>query len=182
MSFRLGTRSKAQLVGVHPDIVRLAERTIEISPVDFCIIPGGGLRTEAQAAENVIRKTGKLLSLHREQSDGFGHAVDMVLYINGRATWDAKYLPQYRILADYTERAGAELMIPFRGGYDWDQDGEWGESGEWDWVHREIPKLQHLARAVALMQAKRSAMGLDAEDKKIPCPCCGCCCRCGDTL
>lgn len=174
MTFHLGTASMLNLVPaegyqVHPDIIRVAIRALEISSVDGTVIPGGGVRTLAQAQDNVRRKTGKLLSLHRVQPDGYGHAIDLVAYVAslGGATYLMKYA---RPLAMAVRQAAAELMIPIRQGCDWDQDGTWGEAGEWDWNHFEKPKRQHLARATELMHEVRAELGLmpPANDDEAP--------------
>ena len=38
--FSLGPRSKMRLQGVHPDLVKVVERAIQISTVDFTVLEG----------------------------------------------------------------------------------------------------------------------------------------------
>ena len=45
MAFVLGAKSRAELVGVHPDFVRFVELTLKYSQQDFGV--HDGLRTEA---------------------------------------------------------------------------------------------------------------------------------------
>lgn len=168
--FSWGKTSRANMVGCHPDIIRLANRVIEVSDVDITIIHGGGFRTLAQAKENVRNGRGILNSLHREQPDGYGHAIDFVAYIKGHPNWND--LGAYKEIARATEQAGAELMIPFRAGCDWDMDGVWGESGEYDWPHKELPKPQHMARAIELMNRNRLRLGIETKLADV-CKCCG---------
>ena len=40
MSFKLGTKSRENLRGVHPDLVAVVERAIEITKQDFTVIEG----------------------------------------------------------------------------------------------------------------------------------------------
>ena len=40
MSYKLGTRSLQSLSGVHPDMVAVVKRAIEITGVDFTVIEG----------------------------------------------------------------------------------------------------------------------------------------------
>ena len=40
MSFKLSTRSKNKLEGVHPDMVAVVERAIELTKVDFGVTYG----------------------------------------------------------------------------------------------------------------------------------------------
>lgn len=169
MAFAWGKGSRRNMVGIHPDLLRHAERLIQITPVDLTIISGGGFRSLAQARANVANGTGILNSLHRKQSDGYGHAIDYVAYIHGRPSWSDS--GAYKEIALASEEAAAELSIPLRGGYDWDMDGVWGESREWDWPHREIPKAWHLPRAIELMNRNRTKFGFDVVDA--PCPTCG---------
>ena len=43
MSYALGERSRQRLAGVHPDLVKVVERAIQLTPVDFTVLEG--LRT-----------------------------------------------------------------------------------------------------------------------------------------
>lgn len=92
----LGNKSLSELQGVHPRLVDVVKRAITISPVDFGV--HDGLRTEAEQAAYVKSGASQTMnSLHRKQSDGWGHAVDLVPYINGKLRWE--WPPIYRIAA-----------------------------------------------------------------------------------
>lgn len=87
MVFFLGTRSRAELQGVHPALVRLVERAIQITGQDFTVFDG--LRTVAEQEQLVKAGASQTMqSLHLKQSDGFGHAVDLVPWINGKPRWE----------------------------------------------------------------------------------------------
>ena len=43
MAYKLGKRSRQRLEGVHPDLVKVVERAIEITEIDFTVLEG--LRT-----------------------------------------------------------------------------------------------------------------------------------------
>jgi peptidoglycan LD-endopeptidase CwlK len=87
MAFVLGERSKAELIGVAPGLVALVELAIQITPQDFSV--HDGLRTIEQQREYVARGASRTMdSKHLKQDDGFGHAVDLVPYINGRLRWE----------------------------------------------------------------------------------------------
>ena len=66
MSFVLGRRSLARLEGVHPDLVAVVKRAIEITPQDFAVLEG--LRTKERQAQLVQagadRKSTRLNSSH----------------------------------------------------------------------------------------------------------------------
>lgn len=94
--FVLGKRSLEELVGVHPHLVDVVQRAIKITPVDFAV--HDGLRSMDQQREYVRTGVSKTLnSKHLRQADGYGHAVDLVPYINGRLRWE--WEPIYQIAA-----------------------------------------------------------------------------------
>lgn len=115
MGFALGTKSRAEQVGVDPRLVAVVERAIEITTQDFSV--HDGLRTEAEQREYVRRGVSQTMnSMHRKQADGYGHAVDLVPYINGklRWEWDAIYP-----IAAAVKLAAAELNVQIRWGGCW---------------------------------------------------------------
>lgn len=91
MTYRLGSRSQARLVGVHPRLVAVVRRAIELTSHDFAITCG--LRTREEqlklflAGASQVNGTDRL-SKHQVQDDGWGHAVDLVPWADGRAWWD----------------------------------------------------------------------------------------------
>ena len=169
-----GKGSLSQLEGVHPEIVILAKLTIRLCQYDGTIIPGGGLRTEEQAQENAANGTGIVNSVHRKQADGYGHAVDVIPYVNGKATWEMKYCTA---MADAAKLASALLSVPIRQGCDWDMDGTFGETGEYDWCHHELPLQNGPYWERANDELKRYADGIGFTGgetiNSISCPHCG---------
>lgn len=57
-----------------------------------------------------------LNSMHRPQADGFGHAVDLVPYINGKLRWE---WPAIYPIAAAVWQASRELGVPIRWGGAW---------------------------------------------------------------
>lgn len=114
--YRLSQRSKSRLVGVHPDLVKVVNRAIQITPYDFGI--SEGLRTEALQANYVA--TGKSTthhSRHLVQDDGYGHAFDFyVLDEKGRVTWKIGY---YRKVIQAMFDAAIELGVHIESGGLW---------------------------------------------------------------
>ena len=73
--FVLSRLSLSRLEGVHPDLVKVVKRAIEITEVDFRV--SEGLRTKARQAELV-----KLGASQTQNSRHLtGHAVDLVAMI-----------------------------------------------------------------------------------------------------
>lgn len=117
MAYQLGNKSKAELAGVHPQLVRVVERAIVITTQDFGV--HDGLRTEQEQAEYVRRGVSRTMnSMHRKQFDGFGHAVDVVPYINGQLRWE--WGPIYHI-ASAMHKAALELDVEITWGGVWDR-------------------------------------------------------------
>lgn len=115
MGYALGAKSLAELSGVDPRLVAVVKRAIEVSPQDFAV--HDGLRTEAEQTELVRRGASQTMnSMHRKQADGYGHAVDLVPFINGkmRWEWDAIYP-----IAAAVKFAAAELNVQIRWGGCW---------------------------------------------------------------
>lgn len=113
MSFNLGRGSRAELVGVHPDLVRVVERAIQITRQDFTV--HDGLRSVEEQREYVQRGVSKTMkSKHLE-----GLAVDLVPVINGQARWE--WPPIYQIAAAM-HAAAAELGVALRWGGVWDRN------------------------------------------------------------
>ena len=110
MSFKLGKRSLSNLEGVHPDLVKVVNRAIELTQVDFTVIEG--LRTKERQAQLLKeKKTTTMNSRHIT-----GHAVDIAAWVNDTISWDWKY---YHQIADAMKKASKELNIDTEWGGDW---------------------------------------------------------------
>lgn len=116
MSFTLGNKSRLELNGVHPKLVAVVERAIEITEQDFSV--HDGLRTIEEQREYVRRGVSWTMnSMHRVQPDGFGHAVDLVPWINGKLRWEWK--PSY-VIAAAVRQAASKVDVPLIWGAVWD--------------------------------------------------------------
>ena len=85
--YYLGDRSIDNLKGVHPDMIRVVERAILITAIDFGVTEG--LRPDERQVElfNAGKST-TLNSKHKKQRDGFGHAIDLYCRdTSGNVTW-----------------------------------------------------------------------------------------------
>lgn len=139
MPFALGQRSLDRLAGVHPDLVRVVKRAIEITKVDFKVIEG--VRTPERQRELYAQGRTKpgpvvtwtLKSNHFKQADGYGHAVDLL-----PAPYDWKDTKKFDAVAMAMFDAAKELGVRIRWGANWDQDGNPREKGESDSPHFEL--------------------------------------------
>ena len=111
MAFKLSQRSLDRLIGVHPELVNVVKRAIELTTVDFGVTEG--VRTPQRQIElfekgaSQIREGGK----HVE-----GKAVDLVAYLDGRVSWE---LNLYDNIADAMKQAAIEQNLPIRWGAAW---------------------------------------------------------------
>ena len=118
MAYSLGAKSRAELAGVHPDLVRVVNRAIALTSQDFSV--HDGLRTLAEQREYVRRKVSRTMnSKHMKQAvTGFGHAVDLVPFVNGKLRWE--WGPIYHIAAAVLQ-AALEEGVKLRWGAVWDR-------------------------------------------------------------
>lgn len=108
--YKLGIKSKWNLRGVHPDLVKVVELAITISKVDFTVLEG--LRSEKRQKELLLKGATKTLKSRHLT----GHAVDLAALINGKVAWD---WPLYSKIADAMKQAAKQLSIPIEWGGDW---------------------------------------------------------------
>ena len=110
MAFTLGTRSRANLQGVHPDLVKVVQRAIQITNQDFTVIEG--LR-DIKRQEELLRKGATQTMNSRHLT---GHAVDVAPWVNGQISWDWKYYPE---MAKAMKDAAKELKVDLEWGGNW---------------------------------------------------------------
>jgi peptidoglycan L-alanyl-D-glutamate endopeptidase CwlK len=123
MIAKLSLKSLARLDGVHPDLVRVVERAIALTKVDFAVAEG--VRTPERQAVLVSQGFSKTLnSKHLIQRDGYGWAVDVVAvgdldrdgHIDAqdtKHTWDRAL---YEDIARAFDAASIELGVSIRWG------------------------------------------------------------------
>lgn len=147
MAYSLGERSLAELEGVHPSLVSVVKRAITLTKQDFSV--HDGLRTIAEQREYVRRGVSKTMnSMHMKQPDGFGHAFDLVPYINGQLRWEWK--PIF-VIAAAVHQAARELGVALT----------WG--GVWDRAFLELGEsAADMEKAVNSYVARRRALGKTA--------------------
>lgn len=107
MGYKLGTRSKQNLSGVHPDLVAVVSRAIEITEQDFSVLEG--IRNINRQRELV--KSGKSTTMNSRHITG--HAVDLVPH---PVSWDWEY---FYPIVDAMKEAAEELGIDITCGADW---------------------------------------------------------------
>ncbi len=131
MTYALGKRSLERLVGVHPDLVRVVQRAIELTDHDFSVIEG--VRTVETQRQYVAKGVSKTLNSRHIT----GHAVD--LYPVGRPTpWDKCPVVAAAMLA-----AAVELDVAIRWGGDFNENGRSDDEKFYDGPHFELLRSKY---------------------------------------
>lgn len=108
--FVLGERSLKNLEGVHPDLVAVVKRAIQITRTDFTVIEG--VRTKERQKELVRKGVSKTMNSRHLT----GHAVDIVPVKDGVISWR---IDDYYPLAEAMASAADELGVRVRWGGAW---------------------------------------------------------------
>jgi peptidoglycan L-alanyl-D-glutamate endopeptidase CwlK len=108
--FKLSRRSVERLQGVHPDLVKVVERAIEMSPVDFTVLEG--LRSPER--QQTLVASGASQTLNSRHITG--HAVDLGAWVDNQVDWS---WPLYHKIANAMKAAANELGVAIVWGGDW---------------------------------------------------------------
>ena len=108
--FQLGAASLQRLAGVHPDLIRVVKRAIEITPIDFTVLEG--LRSRERQRQLVAKGASKTMNSRHIT----GHAVDIAPLVDGKVSWDWQY---YHPLAAAMKQAAREVGVVVEWGGDW---------------------------------------------------------------
>ena len=110
MSFKFSQRSLDNLAGIHPDLVAVMHKAIEITPIDFAVIEG--LRTVKR--QKALFESGATRTMNSRHLTG--HAVDVAAYVDGGIRWD---WPLYDSLSIAIKKAAKDLDVVITWGGDW---------------------------------------------------------------
>lgn len=135
-------RSKDNLVGVAPALVRVMEEAIKDTPVDFTVVEG--VRTAATQQKyyswgrtvvnpNTGPLKGKPLGMvvtnangttkksnHQPKADGYGHAVDVYPFFDGKVQTEGEEVDRrLAILAAHVKATAKCMGIAITWGGDW---------------------------------------------------------------
>jgi peptidoglycan LD-endopeptidase CwlK len=118
MTYQLGIRSRQRLSGVHPDLVAVVERAIQITEVDFTVLEG--LRSRDRQKELVAKGASKTMNSRHLT----GHAVDLAPW---PISWEKEdFIP----IVEAMSKAAEELGVAIVHGHDWG----------WDSPHHELDR------------------------------------------
>ena len=121
MPFTLSARSRSRLVGVHPDLVRVANLAIRLTTVDFVVVQGNRTQAEQDALYAQGRtKPGKVVTWTRNSNHIGGRAIDVAPWVNGAVEWDDNgKLGLWPRIAEAFKSAAKELGVEIVWGGDW---------------------------------------------------------------
>lgn len=112
---KLTDNDEAELEGVHLHLADTVVMAAKYTRVDFSVFDG--LRSEAEQAQYVeARVSWTMKSMHLKQTDGYGHAVDLVPRVNGKLRWE--WVPIYEV-ARAMRKAANELGVQLIWGGCW---------------------------------------------------------------
>lgn len=115
MSYEFSARSRRRLEGVHPYLVEVMERALEESPLEFSITEG----VRSLDRQRELFNSGKsrtMKSKHLIQKDGYSHAVDIAVIIDGDVDWT---FSNYKRVADVVKIVAQEQDVNIIWGGDW---------------------------------------------------------------
>ena len=125
--YRLSNRSLRRLEGVDPLLIDILKESIKTSPYDYGIPMYGGFRTSEEQKQ--MYAIGRTKELHRSPITWTlnsyhmtGKAFDIYAYVNGKASWDLKYLEP---IARHIQSVAMDC---FNVKIEWGQD-LWGKDG-----------------------------------------------------
>ncbi|CNL31950.1 peptidase M15B and M15C DD-carboxypeptidase VanY/endolysin [Yersinia enterocolitica] len=131
-NFRFSQRSENNLKGVNASLVKVVQRALELSTVDFIVIEG--VRTVARQQQLYAQgrtEPGKVVTWTMKSKHIDGNAVDL-LPVTG---WDN--LASFKTVSKAMFQAASELGVKITWGADWNGNG-FQEKGETDSPHFEI--------------------------------------------
>ena len=110
--FSLGPRSKMRLNGVHSDLVKVVERAIQITTVDFTVLEG----VRSPERQKALYEAGASQTLNSRHITG--HAVDLGAWVDSQGDWS---WPLYDKIAEAMKLAGSQLNVPIEWGGNWEK-------------------------------------------------------------
>lgn len=124
--YSLGVRSKARLKGVHPDLVKVVEKAIQLTTVDFTVLEG--VRDAVRQKKLVESGASQILNSRHLT----GHAVDLGAWVDDQVEWS---WPLYHKINAAMQEASKLVGVPI----------EWG--GNWrtfkDGPHFQLPRKEY---------------------------------------
>lgn len=114
LAFRFSEHSLAELEGVDSKLIHICHSALNLTKQDFMVFDG--IRTEAEQRKLVAKGASQTM----DSKHLTGKAVDLVPWINGKATWDFEACCRIA-WAVYQAASAADILSAIRWGACWDQ-------------------------------------------------------------
>lgn len=92
MGFKLSSKSKQRREGLDPELIRLDDYVITITPIDYGHGEGSGLRTAEYQNGLYIDGKSKCDGYSRISRHQSGRALDFYAFVDGKASWEPEHL------------------------------------------------------------------------------------------
>ena len=123
MGYKLGRKSRKNMIGLHPILAFAVEMAIKETKQDFTILSTGGVRTDEQQLQMYAQgrtSEGTKVTWTKDSYHQYGLAVDTVAWVNGKPSWDVKY---YEEIARAMKAVIKKYDLPIDWGIDlWNKD------------------------------------------------------------
>lgn len=113
---RFSTTSYTRMHGIDPSLIKVAQRALELSPIDFGIPEYGGLRTAAEQNELYRKGLSQRDGYERKSYHQSGSALDVFAFVDGKASWEEAHLTT---VAAAMLQAASEFGVRMRWGGHW---------------------------------------------------------------
>lgn len=138
-----GERSKGNLANVHPLLVKVMTRALELSKRDFTVICGHRDKAGQEAAQRA--GTTKVAFPNSAHNQLPSCAVDVIPY--PFTNWeDPEMLKGWKAIADAVFVAAKEYGVLVRWGGDFNRDGDKTKKDAWDKPHFELHPWRSYAK------------------------------------
>lgn len=138
-----GARSEGNLKNVHPLLVKITRRALQISESDFTVICGHRDRAGQEQAQR--DKTTKVAFPNSAHNQLPSCAIDVIPY--PFTNWEDKAMfRKWKQIADAMMAAAKELGLDLRWGGDFNRDGNKTTSDSWDSPHFELHPWRSYAK------------------------------------
>ena len=138
--YKFGLKSHKKMVGLHPNLVRIIHRAMDMQIMDFSIIDGvRDIATQRDLVDQGVSKT--MLSKHLIQQDGWGHAFDAYPYpidMDLVNISDVLEVSRFGVLSGIMRTCAKLEGVEIINGMDWDGDGETLDHTFFDAPHFQI--------------------------------------------
>lgn len=138
--FTFGRSSRAKLDTCHSKLISIAERALELSPVDFTIVWGW----RGEDVQNALFESGASQKRYphskhnRTDHDGIPEsiAIDFAPWVDGAIPWKDTHM--FAVIAGLMFAAAKEQGVRLRWGGDFDMDLSTTDQSFLDWGHVEL--------------------------------------------